>query len=489
MHFGDIIINKCQKNKIFIQKGEKMPCFNIKRISALLAAAAVMLTGCQRVDELQRRADLTSSAEDTAADTEISETEPVFTPPVFGEPQIGGSAVLASDSFGGYTAELEIVGITEMPEDGGGMYKGESACVRLTDRKGSTAVHEIDIKDENGMAIIWADTLQNAVKILQVKQNDSVKYILMLRTAFGDEYKAYDKEKESYRTAFFSCDLGLPASQTVTTAAGEAQLVPYEIAPAFFVKDAPNIDTSAEFSYKCGVTFTDPALGHKITFNTLTHTAVAVKYTEPENPEDDPDNNEKLTEQFTPSQITFINSCAFIGDSTCSSLRLYGFIESRNCYGLMGGAARNIYDFTFEVDGEELGPIDALKKNGAQNLVFLMGINDVNLVSPEQYEDYYEKILKDAEQKCPYARIYILSVSPISAESNFCYNSEIDALNDRLRRLADRRSTRLYIDTSTYLKNGGEGMDPVYATEDGIHMMPEAYYTILTQLCEQAGIK
>lgn len=488
-----------------------------KKILPLLLAASLTLTGCQKVEEMvEQSAEATTT---TPTETTTAPPPPESTPPVFGDPQVGGSAILSKVQEGGYTATLEIVGITALPDNNKKYYSGEYSYVKLTDKDGKEYWSPVYNELEGG---VWESCAAGALKFLKVEQDGEEQYILMLRCAFGDEVKGYDYEEDTYRTVFFPCGTEESPASTSNSDAPEAaaeeatdettektaektsdetedkpfdlfegmeQLTPYEIAPCFFVQDSPAIDLSDGFTYKKGTTFVDEKTGIKLTFNTLTHTAVALKYFPPEEGKDDPDDNDVLLDHYTPTQISFLNSCVFLGDSTCSGVGLYGFVPRKNCYGIVGGAARNIYDFTVEVDGVDYDPVEAMEKNGRENLVFLMGMNDVNMVSADQYEEYYEAILTDAETRCPYANLYILSVSPVTVASTFCYNSSLDRLNDRLIKLADEKPNRHYINTSDALKNGGEGMDPYYATDDGIHMMSYAYYVILDQLCEQAGIK
>ena len=192
--------------------------------------------------------------------------------------------------------------------------------------------------------------------------------------------------------------------------------------------------------------------------------------------------------EFSPQQESFIASCLFMGDSICSGIGAYGF--SPRCYAKAGVAARNILEFTFDYDGYQVGPLTALVNSGASNLVFLMGTNDVNLVSAEEYASYYDDFLSKVEASCPGVNIYVVSVTPITADCDFCYNYQLDGLNTALKEMIERNPrTRRYIDAATLLKDEDGSLKETFSAGDGIHLSRTAYYAMLHALCEGAGIQ
>lgn len=202
-------------------------------------------------------------------------------------------------------------------------------------------------------------------------------------------------------------------------------------------------------------------------------------------PEDD---NENLHVFFTPQQQSFINSCFFMGDSICSGLGAYGFVKS--CCAKAGVAARNIEEFTFDSGGSQVAPLTAIVNSGSKNLVFLMGTNDVNIESSEEYCTYYSSFLRKAEAVTNGAAIYILAITPVTSNSSFCYNYEIDEFNRKLKEMieASGKPSWHYIDISLDLKDADGNLKPIYASEDGLHLTRSAYYSILSTLCRDAGI-
>ena len=193
------------------------------------------------------------------------------------------------------------------------------------------------------------------------------------------------------------------------------------------------------------------------------------------------------TYEFSPNQESFISSCLFMGDSICSGFGVYGFVP--NCYAKAGVAARNILEFTFDYDGYQVGPLTTLVNSGSKNLVFLMGTNDVNMVTAREYAEHYDSFLSKVESACPGVSIYVVSVPPVTEDSSFCYNYQLDELNGELEAMIERSTrTRHYIDAASLLKDDEGALKETYSAGDSVHLSRSAYYAILYALCKGAGV-
>lgn len=191
--------------------------------------------------------------------------------------------------------------------------------------------------------------------------------------------------------------------------------------------------------------------------------------------------------EFSPRQESFISSCLFMGDSICSGIGVYGFAPE--CYAKAGVAARNILEFTFDYDGYQVGPLTTLVNSGSKNLVFLMGTNDVNMVSAEEYVRCYDDFLSKVESACAGVSIYVISVPPVTEDSTFCYNYELDRLNDELKAMIESSPrSRHYIDAASLLKDDTGALKETYSAGDSVHLSRSAYYAILYALCVGAGV-
>lgn len=189
-------------------------------------------------------------------------------------------------------------------------------------------------------------------------------------------------------------------------------------------------------------------------------------------------------EDFTPQQQEFINSCLFIGDSICLGFGVYGLVN--NCTAKAGAAARNIEEFTFDSGGSQVSPYTAIVNSNCKNLVFLMGTNDVNMENAKDFIEYYNSFLTRVEALAAGTNIYILSITPVTASSTFCYNYQIDEFNEALKTMTEA-SPRHYVDVSASLKDEQGDLRTEYASDNSVHLTKEAYYQILAALCREVG--
>ncbi len=189
------------------------------------------------------------------------------------------------------------------------------------------------------------------------------------------------------------------------------------------------------------------------------------------------------TFDFNDADYAFLENCAFVGDSICSGLGHYGIIPMKSVIAQGNIAARNIFDFTFSVDGSELSLVSALVNLDPEYVVFSMGINDVNITSEEEFADNYHEILSTTEGFLPNAQLVVLSITPIGVDSAFTSNENIDSFNKALEEMMAENEKWKYIDVSAELKNSENALKTDYSSGDGIHLSPDAYYAVLYQLC------
>lgn len=203
----------------------------------------------------------------------------------------------------------------------------------------------------------------------------------------------------------------------------------------------------------------------------------------------DPDYKDRLDGHFTDEQLDYIRSCVFVGDSTCLAFQYYGFISPERCYAKAGAAARNIFDWEFTQRKEDKDILTALANSGCKSFYFLMGLNDVNMTSAEDYYENYKAFLEAVREACPYADINLLSITPVTKECKFCFNSSLNRLNEKLLQISEESGGKIkYIDIAAFFKNQEGNMKPAYVTEDGIHLREGGYYDILRIICDNAEV-
>lgn len=203
----------------------------------------------------------------------------------------------------------------------------------------------------------------------------------------------------------------------------------------------------------------------------------------------EPIEEEYLDYEFSVEDEEFIADCVFVGDSICKGLSHYGIVPVDNTFALGGVAARNIFEYTFEVDGDELELLTALVNAGKGNIVFSMGMNDINMTSKIAFARNYKDLLEQVEAACPVASIYVIGITPIASTSDFSTNDIIDEYNEALRLMVEEsgKINWFYVDPDSELKNSQGYLKTNYESGDGLHLAMSAYYGILWKLCQKAN--
>ena len=188
---------------------------------------------------------------------------------------------------------------------------------------------------------------------------------------------------------------------------------------------------------------------------------------------------------FSDEYNNFIADCVFVGDSICSGLKLYEILPAKNVVAQGNVAARNIFDFSFKVGKEEHSVLSALVNLKPRYVVFSMGMNDVNITSEKTFCENYGELLSLTESFLPEAKLIVCSVTPITSESKFSTNENIDSFNAALKEYLDETEKWTYVDITRELKNSANALKTDYNGGDGVHLAPAAYYAMLYQICER----
>lgn len=225
-----------------------------------------------------------------------------------------------------------------------------------------------------------------------------------------------------------------------------------------------------------------------VTVSVATTTAPEKPQTESLNIETTEPPEEELIEEYNTFTLTdedndLLSRCVFVGDSICSGLKVYDILPAKNVVAQGNIAARNIFDFTFIVDGGEQSLLSALVALKPEYIVFSMGMNDVNITSQDEFVQNYTDLLTMTESFLPDAKLIVLSITPIDRNSSFTANENIDSFNEKLSQALAESEKWLYVDVTPELKNSANALKTNYSSGDGIHLAPDAYYAVLSQLC------
>lgn len=194
---------------------------------------------------------------------------------------------------------------------------------------------------------------------------------------------------------------------------------------------------------------------------------------------------------MTDAYNAFLSDTVFVGDSICSGLKVYKILPADNVCAYGSVAARNIFQndsnfkALFEVRGTKMPILDALKTLAPKHIVFSMGMNDINLSSPEQWCANYDKLIAEVKKILPNVDMYVASITPIGASTTFNNNANIDKYNAAMKAHLEAKGNAGFVNIAPYLKDRQNNLYSKYSGGDGIHLTTSAYSAILYQVCEQ----
>ncbi len=174
---------------------------------------------------------------------------------------------------------------------------------------------------------------------------------------------------------------------------------------------------------------------------------------------------------------------SILGDSIARGFYAYNVLT--NSYNFASGnmAAWSINDYTFDYGGKTAMVYkDALSESQPPYIYISMGMNDVNMVTADQYIESYNEIISSVQAACPDSNIIVASITPIAASSNFASNETIQRYNDELKSLVEGYNSdriRFYDAMSIVVDSATGALHPNCDGGDGIHLSEYAYSALL----------
>ncbi len=164
----------------------------------------------------------------------------------------------------------------------------------------------------------------------------------------------------------------------------------------------------------------------------------------------------------------FENS-AFVGNSRLLAVGNYGF--AKHVYAKVGLNVKTV--FTEKCEGSSVTVIDELNGKNFDKVFLMFGDNECGWGSMDAFERDYGKVVKAVKERVPNAKIYLISVLPISksksAENEFgCNKDSIEVCNKRIMSLAQKEDVA-FINAAESLADS-EGYLPDDLSTDGVHM-------------------
>ncbi|HHU22626.1 MAG TPA: hypothetical protein GXZ52_04300 [Clostridiales bacterium] len=166
----------------------------------------------------------------------------------------------------------------------------------------------------------------------------------------------------------------------------------------------------------------------------------------------------------------------FIGDSLTHGLQIFSGLKTPRylCYQSVSAANFSSYKC---INNMTLTIPQALSGVSGEKVFIMLGINDLGS-DVKTFKNRYEKVLDTVESSLPEARIYIQSLTPVSADqsakSSYINRSQIQKFNACIEELAKERGLT-YIDVYGALADSNGDLPKEGIGWDGVHLST-AYY-------------
>lgn len=170
---------------------------------------------------------------------------------------------------------------------------------------------------------------------------------------------------------------------------------------------------------------------------------------------------------------------AFIGNSLCDGLMLFGTIGEAKFYCAQSINVQNIYTEKCinAGGGEYISITDALEKEQYNKIFIMLGINEV-FRDPDWFYGHYAALIDHLRETEPDAEIYLHSILPVTeTKSNSGYYNKANVLsfNEQIVKLCEEKNV-FYIDVYSHFADA-EGYLPAEASSDGVHLT-RPYYRV-----------
>lgn len=171
---------------------------------------------------------------------------------------------------------------------------------------------------------------------------------------------------------------------------------------------------------------------------------------------------------------TYFDDAVFIGDSRTEGLFLNTGLSNATSFAHMGLMVDTVFTRPlFNVNGEKVPVIDALKATDFSKVYIMLGINETGWAYSSIFVQKYGDIVDAIREINPDAVIYIQAIMPVSQRvsdtHSYIKNAKISEYNQLLQQLAEEKQV-YYIDTASAVAGPDESL-PEDAAPDGIHLV------------------
>ncbi len=188
---------------------------------------------------------------------------------------------------------------------------------------------------------------------------------------------------------------------------------------------------------------------------------------------------------------TLFNNSAFVGDSRIGGLYLSSQLTTSTFYYNVGGNVSSAVEgagITLD-DGTEGSVIDALKQKQFDNIFLQYGVNEWGW-STDGFIQKYEDLINEIKAVQPDAKIYVMSIIPVTdeyaeerSEEAMNVNQKLDEMDAQVKAMTERLGVT-YINVVEGV-TGGERVLTNDMSSDGYHLNRAENLKLLDYICEK----
>ena len=185
----------------------------------------------------------------------------------------------------------------------------------------------------------------------------------------------------------------------------------------------------------------------------------------------------------------FFKDSAFVGNSFIEGMVIYNLVDGADYFAKVGLNVETA--LTESTDTGSKPVIEELDSTKVYKKIFMMfGENELGWSNSQTFADKYSSLVKKVKEYQPEAKIYLLSITPITQEVSDkaidnTTNDNIRQYNKLIKQVAQQNDV-IYCDIYSAVVNS-DGALPKDAATDGIHFDNEYYKKCLIYIQEHYG--
>lgn len=195
------------------------------------------------------------------------------------------------------------------------------------------------------------------------------------------------------------------------------------------------------------------------------------------------------TSPFVTVDASYFDDALFLGDSHTDGLYCYGGLRNATYCTRNGLILREVFTKSYALsDGRKTTLEELLAAQSFGKLYVMIGINQVNFDTVENFSAHYAEMLTRLRELQPDAVIYVQSILHTTQETSDTTdfrNDTINAFNAALCALCDNEQV-FYLDVNPAFDDGNGALRADWSS-DGVHVRA-AYYTLWRDVLYQHGV-